>query len=337
MVLPRTLRALVPVLALAIAVVGLGAPVEGQVRVAGGRHVVEKAKPAAKKDPRKTRGLFVDPLMKAAQAGAEFRPIGKRAQPLWITDYYHSPGAAKRATAGYVKRAAKAHKTPLLTVYNIPDRDCGMYSSQDDQITDGYYRRWVTKLAAGIGSSKPIVILEPDAIPFIGNPACTGVGNRLGLLAFAAKKLTKAGAWVYLDAGHSGWQTPEHMAPLLKKAGIRYTRGFSTNVANTRATVDEQVYAKGLIGQLRKVGVKGSHYVIDTGRNGAGRNGPANGDVCNPQAARLGAKPQLVFKGAFDGNLWVKNPGESDGDGANCSGGPPSGTWWPDYARLLMS
>jgi endoglucanase len=336
--LPRTSlsRALTLLTVLAVATLGLTAPVEGQVRVVGGEHVVAKV-PARHPDPRTTRGLFVDPLMKAAQAGPEFARIGKRAQPLWITDFYHSPGAAKRATAAYVKRAAKAHKTPLITVYNIPDRDCGLYSSQDDQITDAYYRRWVTKLAAGIGGTKPLVILEPDAIPFIGNPACTGVGDRLGLLAYATKRLAKAGAWVYLDAGHSGWQAPEHMAPLLKKAGIRFARGFSTNVANTRAMVDEQAYAKGVVTQLRKVGVKGRHYVIDTGRNGAGRNGPANGDVCNPQTARLGAAPKLRFQGPYDGNLWVKNPGESDGDGPPCNGGPPSGEWWPDYARLLMS
>ncbi len=288
----------------------------------------------AKPDPRRTRGLFVDPYMKAAQAGRAFEPIGSKAQPLWITDYYKQPGAARRAVKSYIGRAAQAHKTPLLTVYNIPDRDCGMYSSQDDQITDRYYRRWVTQVAAGMKGARAIVILEPDAISFIGNPMCTGRGNRLGLIKFAALKLTKAGAWVYLDAGHSGWQTPQHMAPLLKEAGVGAARGIATNVANSRTNRAETSYARQTIRQLAKRKVRGVHYVTDTSRNGAGRKGPANGDVCNPTAARLGAAPKLRFQGAFDGTLWVKLPGESDGP---CNGGPGSGEFFPTGACRLMA
>ncbi|WP_309648039.1 glycoside hydrolase family 6 protein [Nocardioides sp.] len=283
-------------------------------------------------DPRRTRGLFVDPLMKAAQAGSEFDRIGKRAQPLWITDFYTS-ATVEADVRRYVARAQEAKKTPLLAIYNIPDRDCGLYSSQDEQITDAYYRSWVTKAAAGLKGSKAIVILEPDALPFIDNPQCTGRGDRVGLMRFATKVLTRAGAWVYIDAGHSGWQPPDHMAVLLKRAGIGMARGFSSNVANSRTTPDEVVYTRAILAELKKRGVSGVKYVIDTGRNGAGRNGPENGDVCNPLAARLGATPRLVFKGAFDGRLWVKNPGESDGP---CNGGPASGEWWPDGARRLM-
>lgn len=288
--------------------------------------------PRRASDPRRTRGLFVDPLMKAAQAGAEFDRIGKRPQPLWITDYYQ-PATVQADVRRYVGRAQKAKKTPLLTIYNIPDRDCGLYSSQDEQITDAYYRSWVTKAAAGLTRSKPIVVLEPDALAFIDNPQCTGRGDRVGLIRYAAKKLTAAGAWVYIDAGHSGWQAPDHMALLLKQAGIGATRGFSSNVANSRATPDEVVYARAILAELKKIGVTGVKYVLDTGRSGAGREGPENGDVCNPLAARLGATPRLVFRGAFDGRLWVKNPGESDGP---CNGGPTSGEWWPDGARRLM-
>lgn len=283
-------------------------------------------------DPRRTRGLFVDPLMKAAQAGPEFARIGKRAQPLWITDFYET-ATVQADVRRYVARAQKAKKTPLLSVYNIPDRDCGLYSSQDEQITDAYYRSWVTKVAAGLKGSRAIVVLEPDALAFIDNPQCTGRGDRVGLIRYATKALTKAGAWVYIDAGHSGWQPADHMAVLLKQAGVGMARGFSSNVANTRATPDEVVYSRAIVAELKKRDVSGVKYVLDTGRNGAGRNGPENGDVCNPLAARLGATPKLVFQGPFDGRLWVKNPGESDGP---CNGGPASGEWWPDGARRLM-
>lgn len=287
------------------------------------------------RDPRRRLGLFVDPLMPAAQAAqsdATFAPIGKRAQALWITDYYAKPGAARDAVAAYSKRAVKAHKTPMLAIYNIPDRDCGLYSSGGAK-NDRAYRRWIRQAALGMKGRHAIVVLEPDAVPFIGNDSCTGKGDRLGLLRYAAARLHAAGAWVYLDAGHSGWQTPKHMAPLLKKAGMKYARGFSTNVGNFRPMADEQAYAKALVRQLAKHGLKGRHYLIETARNGAGANGPANGDVCNPTAARVGKPPKLVFDGAFDGRIWIKHPGESDGP---CNGGPNSGEWWPNGARRLL-
>ncbi|MGA8255908.1 MAG: glycoside hydrolase family 6 protein, partial [Nocardioides sp.] len=206
------------VLALALPVASSGASSGASWGASSG--VASETSPGTRKDARAARGLFVDPFMKAAQAGSAFAAIGSRAQPLWITDYYGSPEGARDAVARFVGRAAEVGKTPLLVVYNIPDRDCGLYSSQDDQITDAYYRSWVKQVAAGIGSSKPIVVLEPDALPFIGDPRCTGRGHRLALLKYATQALTRAGAWVYIDAGHSGWRTPAYMAPLLVKAGV---------------------------------------------------------------------------------------------------------------------
>ena len=76
-------------------------------------------------------------------------------------------------------------------------------------------------------------------------------------------------------------------------------------------------------------------------RPSRGVNSADGFDVCNPLWARLGAVPRLQFKGAYDGNVWIKHPGESDGDRnddqQNCHGGPASGQWWPQGARRLMA
>ena len=77
--------------------------------------------------------------------------------------------------------------------------------------------------------------------------------------------------------------------------------------------------------------VGGKHYVIDTSRNG--NPNPVNGDVLNPTWAWAGKAPRLVFEGAFDGTLWVKHPGESDGE---VNGGPQSGTWCDMLADRLL-
>ncbi|MGZ4445305.1 MAG: glycoside hydrolase family 6 protein [Nocardioides sp.] len=301
---------------------------------------------ARAQDPRRTRGLFVDPLMPAAQAAQKdptFAPLGSTAQALWITDYY-STDSVQQAVRDYATRANDADKTPMMAIYAIPGRDCGLYSSGG--LPDGpSYKAWIQQVAAGMKGQHAMVVLEPDAVPFIGNTQCTDtdISGRLALLRYAAQRLTRAGAWVYIDAGHSGWRKPSDIAPLLKSAGIGYARGFSTNVGNYRKTTDEITYAKAVLRELRKLGVTGKRYVTETARNGAPRSSIVDGDVCNPTWARVGRKPKLLFKsdatyGPLDGYLWIKHPGESDGQSSDstCHGGPPSGQWWPDGARRLL-
>jgi endoglucanase len=82
--------------------------------------------------------------------------------------------------------------------------------------------------------------------------------------------------------------------------------------------------------------VGGKHFVIDTSRNG---NGPyEEGDParrwCNPPGRALGETPTTRTAGPLvDAYLWVKRPGESDGE---CRGGPKAGQWWQRYARGLV-
>lgn len=341
--LPRSRlpRALALLTVLALASVGLTSPVEAQVRDGGGHHVAAKAQ--AQKDPRRTRGLFVDPLMPAANHGAPYKKrLGSRAQALWIIPeaYPTRPDPKKDwltpvrpAIRKYTSRALKAKKTPMLTIYGIPGRDCGGHSSSGALKNATQYRAWIRQVGKGLQGQNALVILEPDALPFFGSDVqCDRPAGWLGMLRFASKTLSKSGAWVYLDAGHSNWTPYDKRPAQLKQAGIAYARGFSTNVSNFRPTADEKAYAAKMISGLRKLGVKGVHYVVDTSRNGAGT--PADSQVINPPWARIGAPPKLVFQGAFDGTLWVKHPGESDGYE---NGGNGSGKWCDLLADRLLN
>ena len=174
-------------------------------------------------------------------------------------------------------------------------------------------------------------MLEPDAIAFSGDARCGDVDARLLLLRYAVRTLTDAGAWVYLDAGTPPGPRSPAARQLLRRAGVGIARGFSTNVSNFRTLAREHDYARTLLRQLRRLDVRGVHYVIDTSRNGA-RN-PVAGDVFNPTWARLGAAPRLVMDGAFDARLWVKRPGESDGP---VNGGPAAGQWCDTLADRLL-
>lgn len=322
---PSLLRALGLCLALGI---GLVAPVAAQQP---SDHSDLERSVAKGSDPRKTRGLFVDPLMPAYQQGGVYRQkFGTRAQALWIIPEAYPTGEVRGIVRAYTSRALQARKTPVLSIYGIPDRDCGMYSAGGLPGAQ-QYKRWVEQISLGLAKQKALVILEPDAIPFYGDPRCENAGDRLRLLRHASRVLEKSGSWVYLDAGHSGWTPYDDRARLLERAGIQYARGFSTNVSNFRPTADEKAYARELLSDLRSLGVRRKHYVVDSSRNAA--PDPVSGDVINPTWARVGKPPRLVFEGPFDGTLWVKHPGESDG---YQNGGDRSGAWCDMLADRLI-
>lgn len=294
---------------------------------------------AAKPDPRRTQGLYVDTRMKAHEQGPAYASIAKKPTALWLGNEYYPTDQVRGVVETYLGLAEDAGKTGMLVVYSIPDRDCGQYSSGGLPGVKAY-KKWVTKVAAGIEGSKPLLVLEPDALPFYHQGECGNAKNRIGALRFAVERLAEAGAWVYIDAGHSGWTTGDTSTDdtpwdgrekLLKAAGVGMARGFSTNVSNFRRTKDEHHYAEWLVRELRRIGVPGVKYVVDTSRNGAKE--VVDGDVINPTWARLGRAPRLVFEKAFDGTLWVKHPGESDG---YQNGGPASGQWCDLLADRLL-
>ncbi|MGY5882521.1 glycoside hydrolase family 6 protein [Modestobacter lacusdianchii] len=99
------------------------------------------------------------------------------------------------------------------------------------------------------------------------------------------------------------------------------------------------------------------HFVLDTSRNGQGPWAPAEGTSypdpqtwCNPPGRGLGQTPQAMPEAAFpllDAYLWVKTPGQSDGQ---CNRGiagsttdpewggitdPAAGAWFPEQALEL--
>lgn len=284
----------------------------------------------AAKDPRLTRPVYVDPTTASARAAAKdrtYRPIGSRAQALWLTEGYPAKTVASVA-AEYADRARAARRTPLLTVYAITGRDCGQHSAGG--LSPTQYKAWVDQVAKGLRGKGAMVVLEPDALALLG--ACAGQGDRTGLLRYATRSLSRAGVWVYIDAGHSTWLAPEDMARRLDLAGVRDARGFATNTSNFRPAPQERAYGTAVLAALAKRGVKDRRYVIDTSRNGASEP-VAAGTWCNPPAARLGRAPEVVDRKGLDAYLWIKRPGESDG---RCEGGPAAGTWWPRGAQRLL-
>lgn len=273
--------------------------------------------------PQPTSGFYVDPTTQGYRAWqsasgtdkALLEKIALTPQAYWVGNWADA-SHAQAEVADYTGRAVAAGKTPTLVVYAIPGRDCGSHSGGG--VSESEYARWVDTVAQGI-KGNPIVILEPDALAQLGD--CSGQGDRVGFLKYAAKSLTLKGARVYIDAGHAKWLSVDTAVNRLNQVGFEYAVGFALNTSNYQTTADSKAY-----GQQISQRLGGKKFVIDTSRNGNG----SNGEWCNPRGRALGDRPVAVNDGSgLDALLWVKLPGESDGA---CNGGPAAGQWWQEIA-----
>lgn len=286
--------------------------------------------------------LWVDPGSSAAIQQAAWRRTGKAADAALVAKIARQPtavwmtggGAPAARVAAIVGAAQVAHAVAQIVLYDIPGRDCGQYSSGGAR-SGSAYLAWVRGVVHGLGRHPAIVILEPDAIDQAAS-GCLGTGgesDRYALLAAASALIRHdPNAHVYLDAGDSGWLTPQQIVRPLKLSGIADDAGFSLNVANFYTTSESVAYGRRLSALL-----SGKHFVIDTSRNGNGPP-PASDGVnqwCNPPGRALGQPPTTATGTALvDAFLWIKYPGQSDG--ACRRGQPPAGTWWPAYALGLV-
>ncbi|KGM17315.1 hypothetical protein N867_05970 [Actinotalea fermentans ATCC 43279 = JCM 9966 = DSM 3133] len=280
------------------------------------------AEPAA---PAQAGALYLNPDTQAAIAAAAasdparelLEKIAATPQAFWVNDA--DPAAAADAVRDYTGRADAAGALGVVVVYAIPGRDCGLYSAGGVAGSD--YAAWIDAVAGAV-VGQPWVVLEPDALAGLGD--CDGQGDRVGYLRYAATALSDAGARVYVDVGHSGWLSAEEAARRLNEVGLADAAGFALNTSNYQTTADSVAY-----GEQVSALTGGARYVVDVSRNGNG----SNGEWCNPRGRALGEPPRLVDDGThLDALLWVKLPGESDGQ---CNGGPAAGQWWQEIALEL--
>jgi endoglucanase len=294
-------------------------------------------------DPLAGLKLWVNPETPAAIQRSSWREAGDvedarlvgriadRPTAVWLT------GASQPAdlTSVTVGEAARGHGVAQIVLYDIPDRDCGQYSAGGAPSGPAYLQ-WVSQVVHGLGDHRVIIILEPDAVDQAAS-GCLGseadADLRYGVLADASRLLrSDPRASIYLDAGDAGWLSPGQLAEPLRRSGIAGDAGFALNVSNFYSTSTTVAYGMKLSKLLR-----GKHFLIDTSRNGNGAPAGQSGvnEWCNPPGRALGHAPTTdTGLARVDAFLWIKFPGESDG---NCGpGDPPAGTWWPAYALGLV-
>jgi endoglucanase len=285
-----------------------------------------------------TDGFYVDPGNSAAvwaaanpgdgRAAAIAASIAPEPSADWFTGSNSDIG---EATGAYVGAAAASDKLPVLVAYNITDRDICSGQSSGGAASDAAYDTWIGAFAGGIANRPALVVLEPDAVADESCMTAAEISDRDGLLNNAITQFTNQSpnTWVYLDAGNPGWLSAATMAGYLNSAGLAHAHGFSLNVSNFYTTAQNVSYGDAINADLSADYGYTKPFVIDTSRNGNG----SNGQWCNPDGAKLGSTDQTG--GGAEMLLWIKTPGESDGNCGNGSG-TVAGQFDPQLAYDLV-
>jgi cellulase/cellobiase CelA1 len=230
---------------------------------------------------------------------------------------------------------------PTVVVYGLPQKDCEHHFSSSGSNTDSTsYRAFLQQLADAAGTRDIIYILEPDAVGLLADNGCGNSNGYAENLAVAIEVLSaNENADIYLDIGYwtlSDDDKAAKVADIVKKVDTAgKCRGIALNTSNYRSAAEmEELCA-------RFARVAGADYrcIVDSSRNWVA---PSSTEWCNVKTAGVGVLPTAsTGYDHIDYFVWVKPPGESDGE---CSGqsadalaGPSAGTFFPEHFVQLWN
>jgi endoglucanase len=262
--------------------------------------------------------------------------IALRPLTVWTGAWY--PDGYARTLAQQIIQDSTGGDPNVLTqiaVFRLnPWETCSGSWGAGDQ---GSYRAWINQFAAGIGSSRVALVLQPD-LPFA---MCIPSPVPLQLVADAARRFNSLPhTTVYIDIGAAGWASVPRAVSMLEQAGIRHARGFALNVTQYGSTSLELEYGDQIVGALAAAGIPGKRFVINTDENGSpflagqypgnpnearvcsGRHDhlcvtlgiPPTTDVANPRWG-LGPSERSIAAREVDGYLWAGRPWVDNGSG----------------------
>lgn len=179
------------------------------------------------------------------------------------------------------------------------------------------YKAWIGEFAAGIGSARVALLLQPD-MPFT---LCLPHHSQVDLQLIAwtvARFSALPHTTVYIDAGAADWKKPSEIASMLARSGVKAARGFALNLTHYDSTPRQVSYGKKIVALLARRGIR-THFVVNTAQNGRPFTTQAHmhefkvAAVCASRSSRacvtLG-RPPTTHTGvaAVDGYLWLGRP-----------------------------
>jgi endoglucanase len=219
-----------------------------------------------------------------------------------------------------------------MAVFRLDPWEGAACSGSWDGADQASYENWINNFAAGIGSSRVALILQPD----LAFATCAPSMTPLNLVKYAARRFSQLPhTTVYIDGGVHWWPMQVSQAVwMLEQAGVKYVRGFALNTSEYDATGAEIEYGVSIAQGLSAAGQGNKHFVINTAENGApflngqypgGLNGdprvcnnrsdticatlgiPPTTDVANPRWHLSGLDRNLA-RGYVDAYVWAGRP-----------------------------
>lgn len=174
----------------------------------------------------------------------------KQPHAMWL-DQYNKVGANLPKLERVLQAAAKKREIPEIVVYAIPLRDLGQssvggFTNYPDYLADNRLNAELVGRFVKETGIVPRIYLEPDSIPLSvqyrrdnhdSEESVAIYKQRIEATNALIDMYRKAGAQVYLEAGHSGWfdygpADVERIAHALNEAGIGKAHGIASNVSN---------------------------------------------------------------------------------------------------------
>jgi endoglucanase len=229
----------------------------------------------------------------SGEAKALLARIALRPRMRWFGVWY--PDDQAQATARqYLQNVTRGHSNVLaqMAVFRLDPWEGDACRALPSAAQQASYKRWIDAFAAGIGTTRVALVLQPD-LPFA---ACVPHHSRmpLQLVAYAARVFSGLPhTTVYIDAGAGDWPSVAEAASMLRTAGVAYTRGFALNATHYDTTQNEILFGQRVVAALARAHIRGRHFVINTSSNGRGftyqqYHGPDfdNAAVCQSVSSR---------------------------------------------------
>ena len=242
--------------------------------------------------------LFVDHDSPSWHQWRAYRRSGQRRKAALVGKIAREPKAMwlgrftrphfRKKVRRLIVAAKRQHAVPLFTVMRAVSDRCGPTYTAGGSAEDARTRAWYRRLARTLGHSRVVIAYEPDSLGTIDCHARSRRDDRLRLLRYGVKVLSRnPNTTLYLEGGASDWEPARRTARQLRAIGIARARGFMLNATHmdwTRANIRHGLAISRLTG--------GKHFVINTAENGRGpvhyrlANGRRITVWCNPRDAR---------------------------------------------------
>lgn len=221
------------------------------------------------------------------QTQALLARIALRPRTTWFGSWI-SDDLAYATAQQYIENVTAGDPDTLtqIAIFRVDPWEYGACKGNPTAAQQASYHNWIDSFAAGIGSSRVALVLQPD-LPFAICAPNHGKVS-LDLVKYSAQVFgALPHTTVYIDVGAADWPTVQQAVTLLKAAGVRNVRGFALNATHYDSNRSELRFGAQVSAALARQGIPGTHFVINTAENGVPwKYWQYHGSHLNPRTCR---------------------------------------------------